>query len=94
MKRRVEVTGFAIKTFMTCTSVFVTDLRWMSVFQLISSFCLCYLYLTWLPHLHAVINHIRVGCYFTVCWAALLLTIMAYNPGLYIHDDKGRAQQA
>jgi hypothetical protein len=90
----VEVMGFAIKTLMTCTSVFVTGVQWMSVFQLISSFCLCYLYLKWLPHLHEIVNHIRVGCYFTVFWAALLLTIMSYYPGLYVHDDVGRAKQA
>jgi hypothetical protein len=83
---RVEVMGFGIKMLMTCVSVFVTGLKWMSVFQLIGSFMLCYLYVKWLPHLNQWINHIRNFTHFSVCWAALLLIILAYEPGV-AQDD-------
>ncbi len=86
---RVEVLGFGLRMVMTMVSVFINNTRWMSVFQLILSFWLCYLYLRWLPHLYAWVNHVRVGSYFSVFWAALLLIIMAYQPGLQPGDAEG-----
>ncbi len=65
----------------------------MSVFQLVLSFLLCYLYLRWLPHLYAVVNHVRVGSYFSVFYAALLLIIMAYHPGVDVNDWDARKRQ-
>ncbi len=90
---RVEVLGFGLRMAMTVVSVFIDNTRWMSVFQLILSFWLCYLYLRWLPHLYAWVNHVRVGSYFSVFWAALLLIIMAYAPGVASHDTNGLSQQ-
>jgi hypothetical protein len=43
-----------LKCFMTCATVFVNDIKWLSVLLLISSFWLSYFYLIWLPHMHAV----------------------------------------
>ncbi len=90
---RVEVLGFGIRMAMTMISVFVNGLRWMAVFQLMLSVWLCYLYLKWLPHLFAWVNHVRVGSYFSVFWAALLLIIMAYAPGVEPGDAYGLSEQ-
>jgi hypothetical protein len=83
---RVEVWGFCIKMLMTFVSVFVTGQQWMSVFQLIGSFMLCYLYVKWLPHVYSIINHIRNFTHFSVFYSALLLIILAYKPGV-AQDD-------
>lgn len=44
---KVELMGFAIRTIMTCVSVFVTNHKWMCIIQLILSVYLTYLYFYW-----------------------------------------------
>jgi hypothetical protein len=72
---------------MTCTSVFINGLRWMSVLQLTGSLLLCYLYLRWLPHLHAWVNYIRVAAAFSILWAASMLTLMVFELGIDPDDE-------
>ncbi|KAL6757143.1 hypothetical protein V8C86DRAFT_1716601 [Haematococcus lacustris] len=86
---RVEVLGFCIKMLMTAASVFVNGLTWLSVIFLVGSFFLVYLYLKWLPHLHATINHIRVATYASILYVALLFIILAYAPGVDQNNPKG-----
>ncbi|KAJ9530074.1 hypothetical protein QJQ45_023353, partial [Haematococcus lacustris] len=85
---RVEVLGFCIKMLMTAASVFVNGLTWLSVIFLVGSFFLVYLYLKWLPHLHATINHIRVATYASILYVALLFIILAYAPGVDQNNPK------
>lgn len=82
LHHRVEVQGFLIKMTMTASSVFINGLTWLSVVYLISSFCLCYLYLKWVPHLTDWVNHVRVGTYFCILYASLVFIILAYAPGV------------
>ena len=44
---RVELTGFFIKVIMTCASVFITNVKWLSVVQFVMVSLLTYFYLTW-----------------------------------------------
>ncbi|KAJ9529670.1 hypothetical protein QJQ45_014402 [Haematococcus lacustris] len=85
---KVEVLGFCIRMTMTAASVFINGLTWLSVIYLIGTFFLLFLYLKWLPHLHAVINHIRVATYSSVLYAALLFIILAYAPGVDQNNPK------
>ncbi|KAL6757720.1 hypothetical protein V8C86DRAFT_1620236 [Haematococcus lacustris] len=85
---KVEVMGFGIRMVMTACSVFINGQTWVSVVYLIASFLLAYLYLVWLPHLHATINHIRVATYSSVLYAALLFIILAYAPGVDQNNPK------
>ncbi|GFH32196.1 PAS domain-containing protein, partial [Haematococcus lacustris] len=85
---KVEVLGFCIRMTMTAASVFINGLTWLSVIYLIGTFFLLFLYLKWLPHLHAAINHIRVATYSSVLYAALLFIILAYAPGVDQNNPK------
>jgi hypothetical protein len=49
------------------------------------------LYLRWLPHLTAWVNHVRVATYFCLLYASLLFIILAYHPGVSGSDDQGLA---
>ena len=80
--RRVETLGFLIKMFMTGVSVFVYNHKWMSILQLASAAALVYLYWKWLPHMNAVVNYIRVATYASILYAALLLVIISFHPGV------------
>jgi uncharacterized membrane protein YphA (DoxX/SURF4 family) len=62
--------------------VFVNGLTWLGPLQLICSFLLVAIYLKWLPHLYPWMNHVRIGAYSSIFYAALLLTILVYQPGL------------
>ena len=44
---RVELTGFFIKVTMTCSSVFITNFKWLSVVQFAMITLLTSLYFTW-----------------------------------------------
>jgi hypothetical protein len=44
----------------------------------------------WLPHLTPWVNHVRVATYFCILYAALLMTFMAYAPGVDTNDDNAR----
>ena len=84
---RVEVVGFMLKMFMTTVSVFVTNLKWMSIMQVVASAYLAWIYFKWLPFMHSVVNYIRVASYASVFYAALLLNFVVFRPG----KDKGDA---
>ncbi|KAL6754986.1 hypothetical protein V8C86DRAFT_270236 [Haematococcus lacustris] len=85
---QVEVMAFLLKSLMTCASVFVNGMTWLSVVYLICSFFLVYLYLTWLPYLHAAINHVRIAAMTSILYASLLLIIMSYAPGVNQNNPK------
>ncbi|GFH17198.1 uncharacterized protein HaLaN_13777 [Haematococcus lacustris] len=80
--------AFLLKSLMTCASVFVNGMTWLSVVYLICSFFLVYLYLTWLPYLHAAINHVRIAAMTSILYASLLLIIMSYAPGVDQNNPK------
>ncbi len=83
-----------LQIIMTCTSVFINGLRWMSILQLTGALLLCYLYLRWLPHLHAWVNYIRVAATFSILWAAAMLTLMVFQLGIDPSDpDAVQAQR-
>jgi hypothetical protein len=42
---------------------------------------LVYLYYTWIPHLHAWVNHVRVASYAAIAWASLLFVVVAFARG-------------
>lgn len=90
---KVELIAFCIKMIMACFTIFIPDVKWQSVFQLLASFYLVYIFLKWLPHRYAFVNHIRVGSFCSVFFAAMLYCIMSFHPGLGVHDDKARRDQ-
>lgn len=86
---RAELQAFGIKMVMTAASVYVTGVTWLSIVYLVGFFFICYLYLRWLPHMHAWVNHVRVATAFCLLYAALLLIILAFHPGVAGDDDEG-----
>jgi hypothetical protein len=55
----------------------------------LSSVVLVYLYYKWIPHLHAWVNHVRVGSYAAIAWCSLLFVIVAFARG----DDDSAVNQ-
>jgi hypothetical protein len=76
---------------MTAASVFVNGITWLSIVYLVGFFFITYLYLRWLPHMHAWVNHVRVATAFCLLYASLLLIILAYHPGVAGDDEDGLA---
>jgi hypothetical protein len=72
---------------MTAARVFVTGGSWLSVVYLLSCFLLCYLYLRWLPHMHAWVNHVRVATAFCLQYTAVILIVLVYHPGVDSGND-------
>ncbi|EFJ44861.1 hypothetical protein VOLCADRAFT_94889 [Volvox carteri f. nagariensis] len=76
----VEVRAFLLKVAMTVVYVVM---GWLQVQTTIQAF-LC-LALTWIffknmPYMFAIINHIRVGSYLAVTWAAMLAVAIMFKP--------------
>jgi hypothetical protein len=46
----VEAAGYGVRVAMAGASVFLNDVQWMSILQLLGASSLCYMYLRWLPH--------------------------------------------
>lgn len=75
-----------VQMAMVCFTVFLNNVRWMSVLQLVSTFLLLYLYLRWLPYLSEAVNCVRVAIYSSTFWAAIMLAVMAFRPGVSSSD--------
>ncbi len=78
---------------MVCFTVFLTNIRWMSILLLVSTLILAQLYLRWLPYLSETVNCVRVATFSTTLWAAIILAVMAFNPGVDTDDTEGIYQQ-
>ncbi len=82
-----------MQMIMTCASVFVGGIEWLSVVQFTGAVLLVYMYLRWLPYLHATVNCVRVAAYSSILWAASILVILAFQPGVDPNDDNAVHEQ-
>ncbi|GFH31904.1 tiny macrocysts protein B, partial [Haematococcus lacustris] len=82
----VELVAFGIKLFMTAASTLVYHLKWLAVMQSAAALWLLWLYLDWVPHMHAVVNNIRVATQTSILYCAVLLLFLGFLPGVDVHD--------
>ncbi|KAJ9530064.1 hypothetical protein QJQ45_023344, partial [Haematococcus lacustris] len=83
---KVELVAFGIKLLMTTASTLVYHLKWLAVMQSAAALCLLWLYLDWVPHMHTVVNNIRVATQTSILYCAVLLLFLGFLPGVDVHD--------
>ncbi|KAJ9519321.1 hypothetical protein QJQ45_023109, partial [Haematococcus lacustris] len=91
--RRVEVQSFLLRVLMTFSSVFITNVRWLSIFFLVLSLGLVWLYVQWVPHMSAMVNHIRTGSYAAILYCSVLLLVVAFTPGAQSDAEAAQMQR-
>ncbi|KAJ9519256.1 hypothetical protein QJQ45_017919, partial [Haematococcus lacustris] len=90
---KVEVQSFLLRVLMTFSSVFITNVRWLSIFFLVLSLGLVWLYVQWVPHMSAMVNHIRTGSYAAILYCSVLLLVVAFTPGAQSDAEAAQMQR-
>ncbi|KAJ9519441.1 hypothetical protein QJQ45_023173, partial [Haematococcus lacustris] len=90
---KVEVQSFLLRVLMTFSSVFITNVRWLSIFFLVLSLGLVWLYVQWVPHMSAMVNHIRTGSYAAILYCSVLLLVVAFTPGAQSDVEAAQMQR-
>ncbi|GAX78754.1 hypothetical protein CEUSTIGMA_g6191.t1 [Chlamydomonas eustigma] len=83
---KAEVLSFLVKFVMTCGSVFLNSLLWLSPVYLGCSVMLLYLSIRWEPYYYRWVNHARVAVYGALFYSALVLVFLTYAPMVNTND--------
>eukprot|EP00198_Chlamydomonas_reinhardtii_P013356 XP_001702693.1 predicted protein [Chlamydomonas reinhardtii] len=76
----VEVRAFLLKVTMTVVYVLIGWLQIQTSIQAFLCLALSWIFFKNMPYMFAIINHIRVGSYLAVSWAAILAVAILFKP--------------